>query len=172
MCSEENFNYEIFLRGAMGIQIISFSCLLKNRVGHLLSTTYNHEVISSLNEDDPVLAGLVRGLQNLTKGEKRSIQLRADEAYGFYDPKKVILYPRNKLVKHLKVGDLVAIKGKSGQIRHYKAVQLHDDMVSLDGNHPLAGQDLVFEIEALQVRNATPEEISQSSNKVSQVVLH
>ena len=45
-------------------------------------------------------------------------------------------------------------------------------MVSLDGNHPLAGQDLIFEIEALEVRDATPAEIDESVNIVSTQLLH
>jgi FKBP-type peptidyl-prolyl cis-trans isomerase SlyD len=45
-------------------------------------------------------------------------------------------------------------------------------MVSLDGNHPLAGQDLIFEIEALDARLATPSEIESAVNSVSVQLLH
>lgn len=45
-------------------------------------------------------------------------------------------------------------------------------MVSLDGNHPLAGQDLIFEIEALQARPATDLEIASSANPISTQLLH
>jgi FKBP-type peptidyl-prolyl cis-trans isomerase SlyD len=119
-----------------------------------------------------MLLGLSRGLQNLTKGEKRNISLSAEEAYGFYDPKKIILYPQNKLPGKIRAGDPVSIVGKSGTVRSYRVVQLHDGMVSLDGNHPLAGQDLVFEIEALEVREATRSEIDDAKNMVSKQLLH
>jgi FKBP-type peptidyl-prolyl cis-trans isomerase 2 len=109
-----------------------------------------------------MLAGLALGLQNLKKGEKRKICLSAVEAYGLYDPKKVILYPRKKIPKTIAVGENISIAGKSGAIRTYRIVSIHDDMVSLDGNHALAGQDLIFEIETLEARDATAEEIAES----------
>ena len=156
----------------MTIQVISFNCLLKNTAGQFISSTYNREVLTTIEDTRATLLGLSKGLQNLKKGEKRSISLTASEAYGFYDPKKVILYPKNKLAKTIRNGDPVSIVGKCGAIRSYKVIQLHDDMVSLDGNHPLAGQDLIFEIEALDARDATREEIDQSLNNVSTQLLH
>lgn len=156
----------------MGIQVISFKCLLKNKAGHTISTTFNHEVISVSTEKAPMLAGLVKGLQDLKKGDIRKIPLSAEEAYGLYDPKKIILYPRNKLPKHIGVGELISITGKSGKVRSYRVVQFHDGMVSLDGNHPLAGQDLIFEIEALDARDATEEEIIDASGESTEQILH
>jgi FKBP-type peptidyl-prolyl cis-trans isomerase SlyD len=128
----------------MSIQIISFNCVLKNKAGKLISSTFNREVLTSTDDHTTVLSGLVKGLQNLKKGEKRTISLSAREAYGLYDPKKIILFPRKKMDSKLRVGESVTIIGKSGTNRTYRIVQFHDDMVSLDGNHPLAGQDLVF----------------------------
>ncbi|QLY24395.1 peptidylprolyl isomerase [Bdellovibrio sp. KM01] len=156
----------------MNVQVISFNCLLKNKTGQLISSTFNREVLTSVAHTDSILMGLSKGLQNLKKGEKRTIAVSAEEAYGFYDPKKVILFPKMKLPKNLRVGQPISIVGKSGTIRNYIVLQFHDGMVSLDGNHPLAGQDLIFEIEALEARDATPEEIHESLNVVSTQLLH
>lgn len=156
----------------MSVQVVSFNCILKNKLGHIISSTYNREVMTALEGQDVMLGGLSKGLQNLRKGERRSITLNAEEAYGLYEPKKVILYPKKKLPRDVRLGQTISIAGKSGLIRSYKVVEFHDDMASLDGNHPLAGQDLVFEIEALDAREATREEIQASSNIVSTQVLH
>jgi len=157
----------------MRTQVISFNCLLKNKAGQFISSTFNREVLTLVEADQTaLLAGLAKGLQNLKKGEKRSISLSAEEAYGLYDPRKIILFPRKKLPQGLRVGESVTIVGKSGVQRTYKLVQFMDDMVSLDGNHPLAGQDLVFEIEALDARDATRKEIDDSLNVVSAQLLH
>jgi FKBP-type peptidyl-prolyl cis-trans isomerase SlyD len=156
----------------MSIQVISFNCILKNKLGAVLSSTYNREVLNAVQGKEQELVGLVKGLQNLSKGEHRTITLPAEEAYGLYDPAKIILYPRSKLPKHLTTGELVVIVGKSGRARSYRVLEFHDSMVSLDGNHPLAGQDLIFEIEALDVREATDEEISESVNTMVSQVLH
>ncbi|MGE0763896.1 MAG: peptidylprolyl isomerase [Bdellovibrionales bacterium] len=156
----------------MSIQVISFNCLLKNKAGRLISSTFNREVLSSCGNENAMLSGLSKALQNLKKGEKRTISLSAEQAYGLYDPQKIILFPKKKLPRHLRVGEMVTIVGKSGTARVYKVVQYYDDMVSLDGNHPLAGQDLIFEIEALDAREATPQEIDDSLNVLSSQLLH
>lgn len=156
----------------MGIQVISFYCHLKNKTGQTISSTYNRDVLTGSLEKDPMLRGLASGLQNLKSGEKRTISLVAEDAYGLYDPNKVILYPRKKLPKTLRVGEMICIVDKNGRARSYKLLEFHSDMASLDENHPLAGQDLIFEIEALDVREATVDEIADASHEVSKIVFH
>lgn len=158
----------------MSAQIICFNCVLKNKYGMLISTSVNRDVLTSLPGESGLLRGLAHGLQDLAKGEKRSIPLSAEQAYGFYDPKKVILFPRKRLpdAANLRIGQIVSIVGKSGEIRSYKVAQVHGGMVSLDGNHPLAGQDLVFEIETLAARDATANEIFEGRNLVAVQLLH
>jgi len=156
----------------MGIQVISFKCLLKNRAGQIISTTINREVLTLSTEKAPLLDGLAKGLQDLKKGDSRKIHLSAEEAYGLYDPKKIILYPRKKIPKNLSIGETITIVSKSGVRRIYRILQYHDDLVSLDSNHPLAGQDLIFEIEALDVRDATEAEILEASTIETSVLFH
>ena len=152
----------------MAIQVISFHCVLKNRAGKVISVTYNKDVINS-EESDSVLKALTKGLQDLQTGEKRQIAVSAEEAYGFYDPQKIILFPRSKIPanRNLKVGNAIEIISKKGTKRKYSVQQLHPDFVTLDGNHPLAGQDLVFEIETVSARAATEEELQASFNLVT-----
>lgn len=156
----------------MKTQVISFNCVLKNLLGQVLSSSYNHDVLNAIDDEKCMLLGLAKNLQNIKKGEKRVISLSAQEAYGFYDPKKVILYPRKKLPKDIRRGGVVSIVGKSGKCRTYTVTELRADMVSLDENHPLAGQDLIFEIEALAARAATNAEIQDSANPVDVQILH
>jgi FKBP-type peptidyl-prolyl cis-trans isomerase SlyD len=157
----------------VSIQVISFKCVLKNKIGTIISSTFNRDVLTA-GQIDPstMLSGLTKGLQNLVKGEKRSISLLAEEAYGLYDPKKVVFFPRKKLPPNIKKNETVTILSKSGFPRVYRVLELHSDFISLDGNHPLAGQDLVFEIEALEAREATTQEINESLNMVSVQILH
>lgn len=156
-------------------QIVSFQCVLKNRLGKIISTTINRDVVTAAEPGaENMLQGLAPKLQNLRHGETRSISLTAPEAYGFYDPRKVILYPRRMLPRNLPLvkGGPVTIVTKAGQRRGYRVVEVHKDMVLLDGNHPLAGQDLIFEIEILSVREATAAEMEETSNSLSQQGMH
>lgn len=156
----------------MSTQVISFNCLLKNKAGQVLSTTFNRDVLNSPDGEGVALKSLAQGMQNLKEGERRSIALSAEDAYGLYDPKKVILFARKKLPSDLKVGMMVSIRGKSGKIRSYTVLQIMDSFVSLDGNHPLAGQDLIFEIEALSVREASAQEIEEAVATAPAALVH
>ncbi|MFP5519263.1 MAG: peptidylprolyl isomerase [Bdellovibrionia bacterium] len=158
----------------MSAQIVSFKCLLKNATGQLISSSVNRDVLTLESNANLPLKGLASGLSDLKAGDKRAIHLKAEDAYGYYDPKKVILFPLNKIpdFRNVRVGQTVAIRSKTGTIRVYKVLQVHGDLVSLDGNHPLAGQDLVFEIEATEVRKATAEEIADAQNLIGDQLLH
>ena len=154
-------------------QIISFNCTLKNAAGRLISQTYNREVLNAMTPDQSgVLSGLTKNLQNLKKGERRRFTVPAEEAYGLYDPNKVILFPRRKLPKSVTRGEMIVIVGSSGVRRTYRVIEFYENFASLDGNHPLAGQDLIFEIEALDAREATRDDMEASMNRVSNQLLH
>lgn len=154
-------------------QVISFKCILKNAAGRLISETYNREVLTIVDPDHSgTLSGLNKNLLNLKRGETRRFKVCAEEAYGLYEPSKVILFPRRKLPKDVVKGEMINIVGTNSVIRSYRVLDFHGDFVRLDGNHPLAGQDLVFEVEALDARDATPEDIELSTNQISTQLLH
>jgi len=158
----------------MQAQIVSFKCLLKSATGQLISSSFNRDVLTSLSGEEAPLKALAKALHGLEKGECRSIHLKADQAYGFYDPQKVILFPLNKIpnFKTVRRGQTVSIISKTEILRTYRVLQLMGDFVSLDENHPLAGQDLIFEIEATDVRSATPEEVAEAENVVTKQWVH
>ncbi|MES2855009.1 MAG: FKBP-type peptidyl-prolyl cis-trans isomerase [Bdellovibrionota bacterium] len=146
----------------MAIQVISFHCVLKDKLGRVISSTFNNGVMSSGGPE--TLKALSDGMQGLMKGEKRRISLSAEQAYGFYDPKLVVVRDIADVMMsaQVKVGESIVYEtgGKRGV---YHITELSGDSVTLDGNHPLAGQDLVFEIEAVDAREATVAEIDETT---------
>jgi FKBP-type peptidyl-prolyl cis-trans isomerase SlyD len=153
----------------MKAQIVSFHCVLRSRVGNrLISSTFNHDVITAIDADaapsESMLAGLAERLQNLKKGEKRSISLSAQEAYGFYDPSLVRECARADVShgERLEIGSEVLARTDSGEKKMFRVVAAKSGSVTLDGNHPLAGMDLIFDIEATEARDATTEELAES----------
>lgn len=154
-------------------QIISFKCTLKTKMGTLISTTYNLDVLTAIeNEDACSLIGLSKNLINLKKGDKRNIELTAKDAYGFYYPEKIIFYPRAQLPRETRKGETITIVSKNGVSNTYVVLELFPNFARLDGNHPLAGQDLIFEIETLAARSATEKEIADSSNPLQKQIMH
>lgn len=141
----------------MTAQIVSFHCILKDRLGHVISSSFNQNVSTGEGEESGFLRGFTRGMQNLTKGEKRRIYVSAKDAYGYYDMAKVIEKSREELPAEetIRLGDVVFI---SAEEKQYRVIELKPESVTLDSNHPLAGQDLIFEIEATEVREDRSED--------------
>jgi FKBP-type peptidyl-prolyl cis-trans isomerase SlyD len=148
----------------MAIQVISYRCVLRNQLGQFISSTFNRDVLATRQPGSNTLTALVDALQDLKTGEKRTVSLRADQAYGFYDPKLVITRHREALdmSESVKVGDEIVYDSEK-KAGVYRVVELSEDLVTLDGNHPLAGQDLVFEIEATNAREATASELEDET---------
>lgn len=144
----------------MGFQVISFRCVLKNKLGRVLSSSFSQDILTASMGEDDLLAGLAHELKNLRAGEKRKISLKAEQAYGFYDMKKVRVCSREDLPESTTVtlGTRVRLEESAGRGRMFRVTQIEGDRITLDSNHPLAGQDLVFEIEVLKARDATPED--------------
>lgn len=149
----------------MKAQIVSFHCVLKNKFGRVISSTYNNSVLTQVTDSEQMLKGLAEALHDLRKGEKRQVVLMAAEAYGFYDPDKVIECELDQLPqgkKRLRTGDELKLKSDDGEVNWFRVTACRDGRLTLDGNHPLAGQDLVFEIVGTEAaRDATAEEMRQ-----------
>lgn len=158
----------------MKAQIVSFHCVLKDKMGNLISSTFNRDVITQGSDSGQVPKGFVDALGDLKKGEKRKISLTAGQAYGFYDPELVLQVSRKSISQgqSLKIDDQVYAQAKNGQNRLFRVTQTEQNLITLDANHPLAGRDLVYFIETTEVRDATSEEISEAFLKVPSRLLH
>jgi len=157
----------------MKAQIVSFHCVLRDKLGTLLSSTYNQDVLTDLETDKGILRGLTEALQDLKTGQSKRISLSAEEAYGYYRPELQLEVSRHDLPQYsrLQLGDVVKLPSEGDRL--YRVVQATQSKLTLDANHPFAGQDLVFDIKATEVREATPEELSESRAELTgQRVLH
>ena len=145
----------------MKAQILSFHCVLKNRFGKIISSTFNQDVYTHGPGD--FLKALSKGLENLKAGEKRSIVLSAQQAYGFYDLELVIEIARAKIPqgKNLRIGDEIWMPTKRKQWKSFRVTQADPKFLTLDGNHPLAGQDLIFDVEGVKIRDVSRQELEE-----------
>lgn len=97
-------------------------------------------------------------------GETVKVSMTADEAFGDYDPELVQIEPRSDFPKELEVG-MELEGGPEGSDDEdyviYRVTDIADGKVVLDGNHPLAGQALVFTCTVAAVRPATADELDE-----------
>ena len=97
-------------------------------------------------------------------GYTSTLQIEPDDAFGDYDPALVKIEPRNRLPEPLEVG--MQFEGMPDSAEGdddaliFTVTDIADDKVVLDGNHPLAGMALRFELAVIDVRPATEEEIT------------
>ncbi len=72
----------------------------------------------------------------------------------------------------MKIGEQIRWRTPDGVSRLYTLGEISNGMATLDANHPLAGQDLVFDIEAVDARDATKDEIAESNAPSGRRALH
>jgi len=142
-------------------QVVSIHYTLKNDAGEVIDASPAGEPLAYLHGHGNLIAGLERELAGRNAGEKLQVKVVAADAYGEYDPALVQRVPRRALkgIADVRVGMRLQAQSQHGA-RPVTVTQLAGDMVTLDGNHPLAGQNLNFEVEIAAVRPATPEELS------------
>lgn len=103
---------------------------------------------------------------NLDKGESFEFVIKVDNAYGPVDESAVVDLPRNIFIidgqeaeDMLVVGNMVPMRDHNGQPLQGKVIEIKEETVTMDFNHPLAGHDLHFKGEILTSREANAEEI-------------
>ena len=108
-----------------------------------------------------LVPGLEKELEGRKVGDKFSCKIPAAEGYGEHDESFVQVVPRSMFqgVDQLEVGMHFHANGPDGQAHSVHITKIDGDDVTVDGNHPLAGQDLNFEIEVTDLRDATEEEL-------------
>ena len=150
----------------MKARVVSFHYTLTNDGGETLDSSKGQEPMSYLEGGGQIIPGLETEIQKLKVGDKKKIKVEAAQAYGPYNESLVVQLPRAQLPHpdKVKIGDQFsagAAAGPSGDDSAvFTATKISDSHVTLDGNHPLAGQDLTFEVEITEAREATAEELS------------
>jgi FKBP-type peptidyl-prolyl cis-trans isomerase SlyD len=117
--------------------------------------------LSYLHGNGNLIPGLERELEGKSAGDKLKVKIAAADAYGEYDKSLVQRVPRRTLkgVGNLRVGMQLHTQSPQG-VRAVTVTQIAGDMVTIDANHPLAGQNLNFDVEIAEVRAATEEELA------------
>lgn len=106
-----------------------------------------------------VIPGLEKGLEGLEKGSKKTIEIKSMDAYGPIMEQAVQEVPKEQFPQdvELKEGMQLAAQGPQGVIP-VKVKEIKASTVMVDFNHPLAGEDLTFEIEVLDEKDASEED--------------
>lgn len=100
-----------------------------------------------------IIAGLEAAITGMSQGEKKSVTIAAAEAYGDHRPEAVQAVPRAQIPAEipLEVGGGLQVQTPDGQTIPVTVASVTDEEVTLDANHPLAGKDLTFAVELVEI---------------------
>ncbi len=98
-----------------------------------------------------IIAGLDRRIDGMTVGETNTVTVPAEEGYGPRDEAKVRAVPRSAVPDSTEVGTKLQASTRDGRKIPLTVVNVDDEQVTVDANHPLAGQDLVFDVEVVEI---------------------
>ena len=140
--------------------VVTMHYHLTNPEGQVLDSSRDDEPLTYLHGGGNILAGLERELTGLDVGATKTVNLSATDGYGEYDESMVQSVPRQDLagLPDLEEGMQLQARKSDGQTMIVVIKEVQEDAVIIDGNHPLAGVPLTFEIEIVSIRESTEEE--------------
>ncbi len=105
-----------------------------------------------------VIKGFDDGVTGMSVGEKKTINIPFMEAYGPKNPDMIIEMPKDRFPRdmEIEVGMPLGMSDPNGQQFQVTVVEIKEEMVMLDANHPLAGQDLIFDLELMEIAGDAP----------------
>jgi peptidylprolyl isomerase len=100
-----------------------------------------------------VIAGFEAAVVGMQPGESKTAEIPATQAYGAHDEELLIVMSREKLPEDLdlEVGDRLQVRRTDGRIVPVTVTEISESDVTLDANHPLAGETLIFDIELIEI---------------------
>jgi len=141
----------------MSQKIISFHYKLTNSKGDVLDTSEGKEALAFLEGSNQIISGLEKELVAMSVGDKKTVNVPAAEAYGPKMDDRIAEVPREQFPKEVEVGMMFSTD-ESGQ-NVVTVTAMTETHVTVDANHPLAGEDLTFDVELTDTREATKEEL-------------
>jgi FKBP-type peptidyl-prolyl cis-trans isomerase SlyD len=129
--------------------------------GKVEETSEGEEPLAYLHGHDNVISGLENAIAGLKVGDKLTVDIPAEDAYGQYDAEGLIEVHKEDIPEEipLEVGVEIYVTDDDGDEGMATIARVTKNMVELDFNHPLAGKDLRFDILVLNIREADPEEL-------------
>lgn len=141
--------------------VASFHYTLTDSTGKVLDSSEGQEPLSYLHGAGNIIPGLEKALVGKTVGDKLNVSVAAAEAYGERDDSMVQQLDSSMFsgIDQIEVGMEFHAETEHG-LQVVTVTNVDGDQVTIDGNHPLAGVDLNFDVEVTEVREATEDEIS------------
>jgi FKBP-type peptidyl-prolyl cis-trans isomerase SlyD len=141
-------------------RVVAIDYTIRDVDGNVVESTDGAKPFVYLHGHEQIVPGIEVALDGHAAGESLDVSLAPDEAYGDHDPKAIVLLPRRAFPpgQEPEVGDLYRASRADGKPVIFSILDVSDQTVVIDANHPLAGQTLSVHVEVIAVRTATDDE--------------
>jgi len=122
--------------------------------GQVADSSQGKEPLTYTHGGNQIIPGLEKALEGMKVGEKKSVTVAPEEAYGVVDPKAHREIPRASIGTDMEpqVGMALQARGPNGDSRMFMITEVTDTAVVIDMNHPLAGKTLSFDVEIVSIK--------------------
>ena len=114
------------------------------------SLTEGREPLETTLGQGQLIKGFEAGLIDMSEGEKKTIEIESADAYGEHNPEMINEIPKTQVPEGVKEGEMLQGMGPMGPV-NVKVVEVKEETVVLDANHPLAGKKLIFDLEVVSI---------------------
>jgi len=141
--------------------VASIHYTLKNADGEVLDTSEGQEPLHYVHGANNIVPGLEQELEGKTTGENLAVVVAPADGYGEYNPELIQELPKEMFagVDSIEVGMEFQAQTPEGGMQIIEVKSIDGDKITVDGNHPMAGQTLHFDVEVTDVREATADEL-------------
>ena len=142
-------------------KVVSFHYTLRNEAGEQIESSREKEPMSYLHGANNIIAGLEKAMEGHAIKDEFSVTVEPEEAYGVRNENNVQRVPLKRLkgIGKISVGQVLTLQTNKGQVQ-VKVLKVGRFNVDVDGNHPLAGKSLTFDVEITDIRDASEEELT------------
>lgn len=125
----------------------------KLRSGETFDSSEGREPLEFTVGGGQVIPGFDQGVMGMQVGDKRTVEIDVNNAYGEKSQEMIIEFPKNQFPDDMnpEVGMQLMMNNGQGQQFPVTITEVKEESVMLDANHPLAGQDLIFDIELVEI---------------------
>jgi len=143
--------------------VVALHYTLTNAQGEQLDSSSGQDPLEYLHGGAGIIPGLEQELHGREVGDKFVVVIEPEDAYGVTQPELISAVPRTQFPadQEIVVGMQFQAQSDDGEVRVVTVQQVADDVITIDANHPLAGQVLHFDVSVENIRAATDEEVTQ-----------
>ena len=143
-------------------KVVLMHYTLKNDAGDVIDSSEGGDPLPFLQGHGNIIPGLESALEGSKVGDKLEVSIKPKEGYGVRMKDAIQEIPNSALqsVDEVKVGMQLQSQDKDGNAFLVSVTKIEDDKITVDGNHPLAGQTLHFSVSIESIRKAEDEELS------------